>query len=528
MNQLRYNIFLTWKYRMAVVCLAVFLCLVFRLSWVRAEETEKITFKIHSFHIGGNTLLDREMLTSAVKKFMGPGKTAEDVELARDALEQMYHKNGYPTVLVNIPEQTVDEGVIRLQVIESMIKRVRVVGNKYFTMENIKGHLPGLQPGKVLFLPEVKEQLADLNRNPDLKIAPILIPGRALGTIDVELKVEDHLPLHGSLELNNRATHTTTQTRLNGMIRYDNLWQKNHSINTQFQTAPEKTDEVLVFSGSYAMPSLWDKKHLMVGYCIYSDSEIASGEGFNVIGKGEMIGFRYMFPLSSMQQYDHNLTLGFDWKNFEEDTQGTVTPIEYVPFTIGYSSMLTRESGDTRFSADLNFLIRDFLGNDMEEFTRKRAGATGNYIYLTLGAEHRQKLPAGFSAFFKLDGQIADQPLVNNEQFSAGGVASVRGYKESEVLADNALHSTLEIFSPSLIKQHILMPYLFYDCAWLDVREALLEQKDRTFIQGAGIGLTGNWKNTIDFKLDLGFALENTDNTDSGDMLLHFKTRYQF
>ena len=418
--------------------------------------------------------------------------------------------------------------MVRLEVIESRIKRVYVTGNEYFTMAHIKSKLPGFAPGKVLFLPDVKAQLTELNRNPDLKLSPILSPGRELGTIDVELKVDDTLPLHGSLELNNRNTHTTTQTRMNGLIRYDNLWQKGHSISAQFQTSPQDIDEVMVFSTSYAMPALWDPRHMLIGYVISSNSETASGEGFNVIGEGEIAGFRYMMPLTPLPNYTHNIIMGFDWKKFKEDTQGTVTPIEYLPFSVSYSSGLSGETGLTQFSAAVNFLIRGLSVNDMDEFQNKRYGSTGNYVYLTAGMERRQKLPKGFSLFAKLDGQVADQPLVNNEQYSAGGVNSVRGYKESEILADNALHGTLEVFGPSLLEKHALMPYIFYDFAHLDMREPLPGETDTYFIHGAGIGITGSWKKKLEVKLDLGWALEDTDDTESGDYEFHFRVKYQF
>lgn len=498
------------------------------ISSGRTSAAEEVSFVIYSFAIEGNTLLERETMIQAVEEFTGYGKTAEDVELARDALEKAYHAEGFPTVLVNIPEQTVDNGVIRLEAIESRIKRVLVSGNKYYTMEKIKQELPSIQPGRVLYLPKVREDLARLNGKPDIKAELILIPGRELGTIDVELKVKDSLPLHGSLELNNRSSHTTTALRLNGSIRYDNLWQKDHSVSAQFQTSPEDTQEVRLFSTSYAMPTPWDKDHLLIGYYVNSDSDTASASGINVIGKGQIVGLRYMALLPGLSSYDHNLTFGMDWKDFDEITEGEVVPIEYMPLTFGYASTLSGETGITQFSADINMLLRGILFNDMDEFLNKRFGATGNYIYFTGGIERRQKLPKNFSLFAKVDGQIADQPLVNNEQFSAGGVNSVRGYKEAEILSDNAFHGTLEVFGPNLLKQETLVPYAFYDCAWLSLREALPGEMDNKFIQGAGLGVQGSIKNRIEYKLDWGMALEDTDDTDAGDHQFYFKVAYRF
>ncbi len=503
--------------------------LIFSNTWMGGSARgEEITFPIHSFIIEGNSVLNKERLTTSVKEFVGENKNAEDVESARDVLEKLYHQSGYPTVIVNIPEQTVDDGIVRLQVIESRIKRVRVVGNKFYTMEYINDYLSGIQPGEIIYLPKIREELAGINRNPDLKVAPILVPGREPGTIDVELKVEDQLPLHGSLEVNNRSTHTTTETRLNAMIRYDNLWQKAHSISAQFQTAPQDPDEVMVFSTSYSMPSFWNKKHLLVGYFINSDSETASGEGFNVIGKGKILGLRYLITLPYRMGYDHSLTMGFDWKDFEEDKLGEISPVEYLPFSLGYASSLLGKNSVLQFNAEINFLIRDLFINDIDDFQAKRYGSTGNYIYLVAGVEYNRHLPKDYSLFFKLDGQISDQPLISNEQFSAGGADNLRGFKESEISADNALHSTIELAGPSVLNEHPLRPYIFYDCAWLATREALPEEFGRTFLDSVGIGFTGIWNDQIEYRLDWGVALKGTDDTDSGDHSLHFRVSYRF
>ncbi len=114
------------------------------LLWITpaAAREKVVTFDINAFYIEGNTVLDKDVLTMHIKDFIGPDKTSKDVEAARDSLERFYHELGYPTVLVNIPEQTVSDGIVKFQVIESKIKRVWVEGNKYFTMAHIKKSCP--------------------------------------------------------------------------------------------------------------------------------------------------------------------------------------------------------------------------------------------------------------------------------------------------------------------------------------------------------------------------------------------------
>jgi hemolysin activation/secretion protein len=59
-------------------------------------------------------------------------------------------------------------------------------------------------------------------------------------------------------------------------------------------------------------------------------------------------------------------------------------------------------------------------------------------------------LPGKFQLYGRLQGQVADQPLVSSEQFTATGADYVRGYLESEVLGDSAVVGTVELRTPNV------------------------------------------------------------------------------
>ena len=52
-----------------------------------AEETGESGFEIKTFEVTGNTLFTDEQVRAAVILYTGTGRTAADVEKARDALE---------------------------------------------------------------------------------------------------------------------------------------------------------------------------------------------------------------------------------------------------------------------------------------------------------------------------------------------------------------------------------------------------------------------------------------------------------
>lgn len=507
-----------------------------------AAATE-ISFEIKSFTVEGNTLLTKEQLNAALSIHTGREKTVGDVEAARADLEKQYHTSGYPTVVVNIPEQNVDGGEVRLNVVESKIRRVRVTGNRYFTKKKIMDALPSLKPGAILYVPNVQKEMAELNRHPDIDVSPALLPGKEPGTIDVELKVQDKLALHGSVEVNNRHTHDTSELRLNGVLKYDNLWQKDHSISVQYQTSPQEPDEVQTVSASYILPAFWNRDHMIAGYGLWSDSDTAFGEGFQVLGKGVIFGLRYIVPLPSLNRLYHSLSLGIDYKDFEEDLgfldeNGEAgiqeTPIRYSPISADYTATLKDDSGYTRLSAGVNIMLRGLSG-EMNEFAAKRYKSRGNYLAVNLGLERKQALPFGFGLDVRLDGQISNQPLISNEQYIAGGMASVRGYMESEALGDNAAHASVELsrnirFSKRKEGEHLfsLAPYLFYDGALLRILDPLPGQEMETTLQGTGGGLRMAITEHVSCEGVFGVALNETDTTSSGDGSFYFMIKGTF
>ncbi|WP_246047690.1 POTRA domain-containing protein [Hankyongella ginsenosidimutans] len=106
-----------------------------------AAEPER-TLTIDAYDIVGNSVLDQVSIEDAVYPYLGPDRTDADVDKARAALEDAYKKKGYETVVVVLPPQDASNGVIRLEVVEAKIGRVRVVGAKYTAPSKIRNEIP--------------------------------------------------------------------------------------------------------------------------------------------------------------------------------------------------------------------------------------------------------------------------------------------------------------------------------------------------------------------------------------------------
>lgn len=141
-------------------------------------QPESSGFAVDQYIVEGNSLLPVEKIDAILAKYRRKGLILKDIELAKNELEKAYREAGYPTVLVTIPEQTIEGGTVRLLVVEGRIGSISVTGNEYFRKYQILEKLPSLKHGTVLYEPTFMKELNLLNVHPDRKVVPVLKPGK--------------------------------------------------------------------------------------------------------------------------------------------------------------------------------------------------------------------------------------------------------------------------------------------------------------------------------------------------------------
>ncbi|MFD0911933.1 ShlB/FhaC/HecB family hemolysin secretion/activation protein [Methylophilus luteus] len=487
-------------------------------------------FNIYEYVVNGNSVLTVTQIEKAVYPFLGENRSIDDVEKARSALEKAFHDQGYLTVFVNIPEQEVNAGVVKLDVLEGKIEKLTVDGSRYYSLGKIRQSVTEFAEGHVPHFPTVQKQIASVNINGDRVVAPVLRPGKTPGMVEVDLKVDDKFPLHASMELNDRYTPNTTETRLSGNLRYDNLWQSDHSLGLGFQVTPEDTNEVKVFSTTYVIPHDGDYWAL---YGVVSKSDISAVGDLNVLGNGNIYGLRYIHPMPSpVKSFNHNLTLGVDYKDFEENTRRlgsdlANTPITYLPFLIGYTGNLNTPESNTKL--DLNFIFSTkALVNDEDEFAQKRFLGRPNFSYLRGQLEHTQTLPSQWQLYGSLGGQTTGDSLISNEQYFLGGLDTVRGFLESSALGDTGTNVTMELRTPPLQKylaswMNEVRLLAFYDYGFAKVRDPItyvnnddLSQVQRYILSSYGVGLDIKAAHGLFMRLDFAQVLQSRWTLESG------------
>ena len=501
-----------------------------------AAEPAAEHFDVLEFRVLGNTVLPVADVERAVYSYLGPDKTLDDVQGARAALENAYHAAGYGTVFVDIPEQEIVDGIVRLHAAEGHIDRVRVSGARYFSNHRILASLPDLEHGQVPELPALQSQLADVNRqSADRGVTPVLSAGRTPGTVDIELRVRDSLPLHGAVALNDRYTSDTTHLRSVVDLSYGNLFQSFQSLSFEYQTAPTRTADARVLALTYVAP-LQSSSNLLAVYGVDTNSDVAAVGTLNVLGKGRILGARFIHTYSGGNLL-HNLNFGADYKDFAETINldegvSDRTPIRYINWSLQYSLTERGARHQTMYNIGVNFGIRSLV-NEESAFKYKRFDAHADYFYLRGGIDQQMSLFGGTSLDARLTAQLTEHPLISNEQFGVGGAETVRGYLESQVLGDLGAAGSLELHGPAWPlwgdRAHNSITLIgFVDGGVVHVLEALPQQENWNTLASTGVGFRVSAFGGLQAAFDWAYPLESEGRVARGDYRLSFQVRYGF
>ncbi|AYL28201.1 ShlB/FhaC/HecB family hemolysin secretion/activation protein [Pseudomonas aeruginosa] len=503
-------------------------------------ETQRLV-DINEYVVRGNTVLDNRAIEAAVYPFLGPQRSLSDIEGARDALQAAYQEKGYQSVYVELPEQQVSGGVVYLQVTETTVGRVRVVGAKHYSPVELREEVPALEEGKVPDFAQVQRELAQVNRTPGRQVLPMVREGQRPGTMDVDLQVEDKNPWHASIGLNNDYSADTRHLRSVVSLGYDNLWQLGHAISLTYFTAPQDQDNAKVWSGSYTAPLSQRWSVQLSGY--QSDSDVATVGSMNVVGQGHSYGVAAIYSLPVTGLWSHSFSFGVDFKDFEEQTRiggnNDRVPIKYAPLTLGYNGFRYTERSQLALGLSLVAGTGSLLGygDDDEEFDRKRYRAKSGFGVLKGDLNHTLTFGGDWQVATKAAFQLASGPLISNEQFAAGGATSVRGYLAAENTADDGYLLSQEWRTPSLGRflgkraggyVNDWRFYVFAEGAQLRLQDALPEQDDDFSLASVGIGTRAQLADWLSGSLDWAFPLLEGTNTDKHDSRLHFSVQASF
>ena len=505
-----------------LLLIGIFLLFSFCSFAADEKQDEVPRFDIKRFQVDGNTLLDKAEVDKLLTPFTGKSRDFGTVQEALEALENAYRKLGYSMVLVTVPEQEMEKGIVRLKVTENRIGKIKIHGLRFFDTANIRRSLPALREGETPDVNAISRSLKLANESPAKKVNLQFLNSEKENEIDANIEVKDERSWKIGLSGDNTGTKETGSTRLGVLLQHANVFNLDHLLTLQYITSPEKLDKVSIYSMGYRMPfySLGSSLDLIGAYSnVDSGSINAASYSMNVSGKGTILGIHYNQNLTRIGNYEHKLTLGLDYRAYENsvDFLGIQlgNNVTVHPVSLTYAGTFTMERSSAGFYlADVQNLPGNWDGRDNQsDFERARAGAPRGYNMIRYGANITYVFGGDWQARALFNGQYTNDPLVPGEQYGIGGANSVRGFREREIANDKGYSGSAEIYSPDLCKligiTAVQSRFLvFYDRGEISRNNPLPGDTINTEIASIGPGIRITDGKRFSLSVDLGLVVD--------------------
>src|SRR3990167_8228554 len=132
-----------------------------------------------------------------------------------------------------------------------------------------------LKEGEVPIMDDLSASLRVANEHPMKKLSVRLAPGEKEDELDAIVAVTDEKPWRVGVTLDNTGTAQTGRHRLGLIWQHGNLFDRDHQLSLQYQTSPQKTDEVKVYAASYRVP-LYARGDSVDVFATRSDVDVGS------------------------------------------------------------------------------------------------------------------------------------------------------------------------------------------------------------------------------------------------------------
>ena len=155
------------------------------------------------------------------------------------------------------------------------------------------------------------------------------------------------------------------------------------------------------------------------------------------------------------------------------------------------------------------------VGLDIFDATDNDSGIDGQFFSWLGQFQWIEQISPRLLALTRVGAQLTPDGLLPVERFSLGGVSTLRGYSQNQLVADNAITGSVELripvtYDPTLVQ---LTPFFEAGVGWNNK----IPDPNPSFL--ASIGLGARWAVTpeLSMRLDYGIPLVDVDN--AGDSL---------
>ena len=482
----------------------------------KADDADaRVTFTVTTLRYTGNTVLSKAELAQLGRPYEHRKVTLTQLRKLCLVVRDAYRKRGYLLARAGVPPQRVKGGHVTIAISEGRYGRVTVEGNRFYDDDFILRFFSAAMEDPIVRKSNVERALLILNSFSDLSVRSVFDIGKKPGTTDVVLKVKDSRPLHVGFDYNNYGNDLVGRNRAGLSLWAGNLSMDGDELYVHLTDSfPGKSP--LWSQVSYTMPLGHHGDRFNANYLDAKTKVDGQFAILDISGKAKIYGFSWGHPLRRSTTSTSNFTTALVVKDVDNFIFGNqvVSNDRLREVTLGYD----RNWVGDRSRLAHTIVVTQGLGTAFEGTrngdplsSRPGAFAGNGFSKLNTELSHVTQLSKQTFLFLRLDGQGSNRPLTTPEQYALGGADSVRGFVQSEFLADDAASGSAELRG-NLLDQDLfhLQAVGFVDGGTGRIKNALVNETASRTLAGAGAGLRISYSNTVTGRLDVGFPVHGS------------------
>lgn len=488
----------------------------------RLSQLQQI--QVSDIRLRGSDLLSTE-LQALVAPYRGRSISAEELLDLKNQANRLFVTNGYINSGVQIPDQRVEDGVVYLDVVEGKVARIDVTGDlrEAYVRKRLDTRTP-------FNLKNLQMSLKLLEKNPLVeRIHARIVPGNEVGTANVNISIEATKRYRiGLLAANNRSPGIGAEYA-ELYFRAENLT----SFGDSLRLAVAVTKGMDGHEVDYSIPFNSKDHRFVIGYS-RSDST-AIEEPFDAIdikSLTESVKLGFILPLirtpnsefaveihaEKRRNFTSLLGVSFSFSEGAINGESRVTPIR-VAASYVYQGLAQSFAGRMVVSR----------GIAAYDATRQATGPDGEFTSVMAQLQYSRQLSANFHVTGKLLAQYAADPLMAIERVAIGGVSTVRGYRENQVVRDNVYLASVEGRYRLPVESFRVQLVTFFDWgSGKNHEDSVSSKTDILYSVGIGISVRALRGLSADLYLAHGFEDVDVRNRDLQDDGIHIKLNYEY
>lgn len=458
-------------------------------------STDTTPISVRDVVLVGSTLLSAHKVEPHLASIRGTSTTFGGLQSLARTISDEYHKAGYPLATVIIPPQRLENGVVRLQVIEGSIGDVVVNNASRVSDKAVKSYLDkSIKTGQPLNQADSERALLLIKDLAGTDNVNYRLQGGQNST-DLVVELDKSRLMDGFVQVDNYGSKSTGEVRTRAGVNLNSPFGRGEKLSVQAMSSFKGVDYARL---SADVPVGYDGLTVSagLGHTTYELGGVF--KDLQATGTADTVDVGIKKPLVRTNRHNVWASSSLEHRDLQDKVNSTNTvtdkSIKAVHFGFnGYHQDSVLTGGYTQWGIDSTIGKLNIDSADAKAIDGVSARTNGFYHKISANIARTQYVTPKLSLNLSTNGQWANQNLDSAEQLSLGGADGISAYHSNDVSADIGVIGQTEV-------RYALLPNLtvsgFYDVGRAKLRaKPFLDGKNWTEMQGGGVGIYTNYKN---------------------------------